>query len=121
VLRPGRTLSATTSGGGDRFASSCAGNGLSTGPDRVFRFSLAAPAMVRLTLVAASFDGALSLRKGCGDAPGVELECKDESDASRRTRLERHLEEGSYWVVVDGQSANDQGAFTLDLALVGGK
>ena len=35
--------------------------------------------------------------------------------------LQRSLEAGSYWVVVDGQSPNDQGAFTLDVGLVGGK
>lgn len=120
VLRPGRTVSGSTAGAGDRFASSCAGNGVPSGPDRVFRFSLASAATVRLSLVAASFDATLSLRKGCGDAPGVELECKDDSDVSRRTTLQRRLEPGSYWVVVDGQSANDQGAFTLDFGLVGG-
>lgn len=121
VLRPGRTVSGSTGGAGDRFASSCSGNGLATGPDRVFRFSLASAATVHLSLVAPSFDASLSLRKACGEAPGAELECKDESDVSRRTTLQRRLEPGSYWVVVDGQSPNDQGAFTLDLGLVGGK
>jgi len=121
LLRPGRTVSASTGGAGDRFASSCAGTGLPTGSDRVFRFSLPAAATVRLSLVAASFDAALSLRKTCGDAPGAELECKEEADVSRRTTLQRRLEAGSYWVVVDGLSPNDQGAFTLDFGLVGGK
>jgi hypothetical protein len=120
-LRPGRTVSTSTAGAGDRFTSTCAGNGLATGSDRVFRFSLAAAGTVRLSLVAASFDAALSLRKTCGEAAGAELECKDDSDVSRRTTLQRRLEAGTYWVVVDGQSPNDQGAFTLDFGLVGGK
>ncbi|HEX8790161.1 MAG TPA: hypothetical protein VF765_04365 [Polyangiaceae bacterium] len=122
VLQPGRTVSASTAGAGDRFASSCAGgNSLITGPDRVFRFSLSSAAKVRVSLVAASFEAALSLRKACGDAPGAELDCRDDSDIARRTTLQRALEPGSYWVVVDGQSPNDQGAFTLDFGVVGGK
>lgn len=115
LLRPGSPVSASTAGATDRFTTSCAGNGLATGPDRVFRFSLPSAATVRVSLQAASFDAALSLRKACGDGPGAELECRDDSDVSRHTTLQRRLEAGTYWVVVDGQSPNDQGTFTLGL------
>ena len=117
-LTEGRVLSTTTAGAGDRFASSCAGGDTGrTGADRVFRFALAARATVRLTLTA-PFEAALALRKACADAAGgadvAELACAADADAHRHTTIERTLEAGAYWVVVDGESPSEQGPFTLE-------
>jgi hypothetical protein len=108
----------TTAGAGDRFTTSCSDRAfVGSGPDRVFRVQLAARGRVKLELTAAGFDALLSLRKSCGDASGVsggvQLACSAEVDRARATTLVTTLDAGSYWVVVDGQSPNDQGAFTL--------
>jgi hypothetical protein len=115
-------LSGTTAGFGDKFSSSCAGGDTgSTGADRVYRMTLPGVATVRITLKA-RFDTALAVRKACADGAGgadvSELACESSSGDvpgnERMTTVERQLEAGTYWVVVDGQSPGDQGAFTLD-------
>ncbi len=124
ALAERRAMAATTVGAGDRFSASCAGGDTgSTGPDRVFRMVLAARATVRVTLLATGFDAGLALRKACADAAGgadvAELACEaspgdPQSGGPRATVIERTLEAGSYWLVVDGQSPGDQGSFTLE-------
>jgi hypothetical protein len=124
VLGERATVVGTTAGAGDRFTTSCGAHDV-TGPDRVFRFALASRARVRLELGAATFDALLSLRKACGDTAGftagAQLACSTAADRTRATRLEATLERGTYWVVVDGQSPNDQGAFTLKYSIRGAK
>jgi hypothetical protein len=60
----------------------------------------------------------LAIRKACVDSVGgadlAELVCGTDMDAHKRTSVERSLEAGTYWVVVDGQSPADQGPFTVD-------
>jgi hypothetical protein len=117
-----RPVTGTTAGAGDKFSTSCAGGDTNaTGPDRIFRFALPARATVRISLAEKGFDGALALRKACADGVGgadvSELACEAASE-TRRATIERTLEAGSYWVVVDGQSPADQGPFTLDYRVV---
>ncbi len=112
-------MNATTLGAGDKFDASCgASDAAANGPDRVFRIALRTRATVRIVVTAATFDAVLSLRKACGDEPGgggpVELACESDADVGHRTTIERSLEAGTYWVVVDGQSPNDQGPFALE-------
>jgi hypothetical protein len=126
LLVAGRTAAGTTAGAGDRFATACgAHDGAADGPDRVFRFALAARAKVKLELVAPTFDAFLALRRSCGDAAGntggVQLACSAAADRARTTQLEGTLERGTYWVVVDGQSPNDEGAFTLKYSVLGAR
>jgi len=123
VLTEHRPATATTAGVGDRFATSCGVHGgAADAPDRVFRFALAARAKVKLELTAANFDAFLALRRSCGDAAGstgaAQLACSAETDRARTTDLEATLEGGTYWVVVDGQSPNDQGTFTLTYSIL---
>lgn len=121
VLAEGRVAPATTLGAGDKFTVSCAQSDVSppAGPDRVFRIDLARRSAVRV-VVTASFDAAVSLRKSCTDVSGgagaAEIACEGDSDASRRTIVEHVLEAGTYWIVVDGQSAmaSDQGPFSIE-------
>jgi len=122
-LASGRTVSTSSAGAGDRFASSCSGAGdaSATGADRVFRFSLAARSTVKLAVVAQGFDATLAIRRTCGDTPGgaPELGCEgDPGENGRRITLERTLEAGTYYAVVDGLAPTDQGAFTLEYRVV---
>jgi hypothetical protein len=127
LLTAGRVASGTTTGAGDRFATSCGAphDIAPSGPDRVFRFSLAARARVRLEVTATGFEATLALRKSCGDAVrasgSMELACSNEADAAKHTAIEATLDAGTYWTVVDGQSPNDQGAFSLKYAVIGAK
>ncbi|HEY3815558.1 MAG TPA: hypothetical protein VGL81_00220 [Polyangiaceae bacterium] len=127
LLLAGRTAGGTTAGAGDRFATSCGASHdlAASGPDRVFRLTLATRARIRLEVTSTGFDALLALRKSCGDAPRssgtVELACSGEADIAKRTSLETTLEAGTYWAVVDGQSPNDQGAFALKYTLIGAK
>jgi hypothetical protein len=127
MLTQGRVAGGTTAGAGDRFATTCgaAHDVAPTGPDKVFRFSLASRARVRVEVTATGFDATLALRKSCGDAVrtsgSVELACNSEPDTAKRTAIETMLEAGTYWAVVDGQSPNDQGAFALKYTVIGAK
>jgi hypothetical protein len=118
TLVDGRALGATTAGATDKFATSCSAPDTGVGgPDKVFKFSLSARATVFIDVMAPGFDAAVALRKTCPDGVGtagdVELACEADADTTHRTTLERALEAGTYWVVVDGQSPNDQGPFTI--------
>jgi hypothetical protein len=76
---------------------------------------------VRVTVTAPGFDAAIALRKVCpdGSASGdVELACEADADSGHRTSIERTLDAGTYWIVVDGQSPNDQGPFTVEYRTV---
>ncbi len=124
ALIDGRPINATTMGAGDKFVGSCGtADAGASGSDRAFRLVLAKRATVRIVATAASFDVVLALRRACEDAAGsvgagpagtVELACESEADVGHRTTIERTLQAGTYWVVVDGQSPNDQGPFTLE-------
>lgn len=120
ALAPGRSVSGTTAGSGDRFGTLCGeSDSGASGPDKVFKLVLARRAAVRLSL-SARFDAVVALRNVCGEplsGPAPELACESEPDPSHRTTLARTLEPGTYWVVVDGQSADDLGPFTLDYSV----
>ena len=51
-------------------------------------------------------------------ATGAVLTCEADADSTKHLTLDRTLEPGTYWVVVDGQTPNDQGPFTLDYRIV---
>jgi hypothetical protein len=123
LLVPGRTVDGTTVGAPDDFDGSCgpSSDRAPSGPDRVYMLVLPRRSNVRLLLKAQSFDALLAVRRTCADAPGdslAEVACEAQPDSSHRaTTLERTLEAGTYWVVVDGVSPKDQGAFSLEYRL----
>jgi hypothetical protein len=118
TLVDGRALGATTVGGTDKFVTSCGADASLSGPDRVFKIVLAMQTTVRVEVTATGFDATVALRKACADGSGgmgeVELGCESDADTGHRTSIERSLEAGTYWVVVDGQSPNDRGPFTIE-------
>ena len=119
ALVDGRPVASTTVGAGNRFATECAGRDSGpTGPDRVYRLDVRTRARVHLALTAPTFDATLALRRTCGDGVGAagtaQLACEVGGSRSRPTIIDRLLDPGSYWVVVDGQGAGDEGAFRLE-------
>jgi hypothetical protein len=122
-LVEGRATSSTTVGAGDRFVTSCgASDAGASGADRVFKINVASRSTVRVTVSSTGFDPAVAIRRVCADgAPNggdLEVACEADADSAHKTSVERTLEPGPYWIVVDGQSANDQGAFTIDYRVV---
>ncbi len=118
TLVDGRALGANSLGATDKFVTSCgAADASQSGPDRVFKIVLSTRATVRVDVTTTSFDATLALRKACADGSGttsdVELGCESDADASHRTSIEHSLDAGTYWVIVDGQSPNDRGPFTV--------
>jgi hypothetical protein len=119
TLVEGRVVNASTIGAGDKFSLSCVGHdSAASGADRVYKFALPRRARVHVALSAASFEAALALRRVCADVSGgaraAEIACEADSDVGQRTVIDRTLEAGTYWVIVDGLTANEQGPFTLE-------
>jgi len=119
ALSEGAPVTGTTSGAGNKFAVSCgAGRGSPSGPDRVYKIVADRRVRAHIALAAPSFQSALALRNACPDASGgprsAELACEAEADLGQRTAIDATLEKGTYWVVVDGQTPNDEGPFTLE-------
>ncbi len=119
-LADGSAIADTTSAMGDKFSVSCVGgDGAASGPDRIYAITVPRRSHVHVAVVAASgFDAAVAIRKNCVDAAGgakaAEVACESEADVGRRSVIDQVLEAGSYWIVVDGQTPTDQGAFTLE-------
>ncbi|MDB4939373.1 MAG: hypothetical protein JWP87_6345 [Labilithrix sp.] len=122
TLVDGKTVTASTAGAGDRFTTSCGGREDSqSSPDRVHKFVLGSRARVRLLLSTPAWDGVLAVRKSCMDAPGssaggtrLEAACNNDFQDSHHAKIEATLDAGTYWVVVDGHQAKNEGAYTLE-------
>ncbi|HEY6459861.1 MAG TPA: PPC domain-containing protein, partial [Polyangiaceae bacterium] len=100
ALLAGRTVTGTTGGGGDRFATTCEGwDGSGTAPDRVYRLTLAARGKVHFE-VDAAFDAYLALRRSCTDVSSagasVQLACRGSLSGAHKATLETTLEAGTY-------------------------
>jgi hypothetical protein len=121
VLVDGQTISGTTIGAGDRFTTSCAGREDSqASSDRVYKMVLGTRSRVRLFLTTPTWDGVLAIRKSCMDASGAgvargsEAACNNDWQDSRHAKIETTLDAGTYFVVVDGHQAHNEGPFTLE-------
>jgi hypothetical protein len=122
TLVEGRPLASTTAGSVDAFDTACAANGVAaTGPDRAFKIVLARGGTLRVSVAAQAFDPEVELRTECVDpAAGrlPELACEAPTASGQKAVLERAVEAGAYWVVVDGRSPKDQGGFTIEYRLL---
>lgn len=121
LLASGQKINGTTTGGGDKFTTSCAGReDQQASPDRVYRIQLAARSKVRLSLSTPTWDGVLALRRACLDPPqmrgarAIEAACNNDDRDNRHAKIETTLDPGAYFVVVDGHAAKNEGAFTLE-------
>jgi hypothetical protein len=125
TLVEGRTVAGSTAGAGDRFTTSCGGRpDAQASPDRVHKLVLAARTRVRLLLTTPSWDGVLAIRRSCVDVPpaaqpsgrrvDLDAACNNDFQDAQHARIETTLDAGTYWVVVDGHQARNEGAYTLE-------
>jgi hypothetical protein len=125
ALVDGKTVNSSTASAGDRFTTSCGGRPEhQASPDRVYKLVLPARARIRLLLTTPSWDGVLALRKSCVDtAPApvangrrseLEAACSNDFQDAHHAKIETTLDAGTYWVVVDGHQARNEGAYTLE-------
>lgn len=125
LLPLGQTVQGTTAGRKDVFRTSCAGpEDRQASPDRVYRIEVPRTGRVRIELKTPTWDGTLALRKTCVDPIAArsfragELACNNDAGDVHTARLEPHLEPGTYFVVVDGHLAGNEGAYTLSYSLL---
>lgn len=113
LLRPGRTVNATTAGGSDDFQATCAAGARSN--DKVYRIRLTRRSQVRVTM-SSDYDGALHLRRDCAD-PSTELACNDDHNDNRHSQIEATLDRGTYYLVVDGFRSGSEGSYSVELTV----
>ncbi|MEM1416328.1 MAG: hypothetical protein AAGH15_15575 [Myxococcota bacterium] len=113
LLRPGRTVNASTAGESDDFQSSANCAGGSRSPDRLYRIRLTRRSRVRVSM-SSEYDGSLHLRSDCVD-PATEVACNDDFENNRHARLDEVLDRGTYFLVVDGFAERNAGPFSIDL------
>jgi hypothetical protein len=109
-LRPGREVSASTSGADSLFTASCAERAAS--PEKLYRLRITRRSRVRLA-VSSEYDAAIHVRSDCAD-PASEVACNDDHEDNRHALVEQELDPGTYTVFVDGFREGNEGSFTLD-------
>jgi hypothetical protein len=121
LIAPGSKTTGTTAAAGDKFMATCAGReDAQASADRVFRFDLKQRTRIQLLLSTPTHDGVLVLRKSCVDPPrqraprAAEITCNNGFQDNRHSRIESTLEPGTYFVIVEGQGAKNEGPFTLE-------
>jgi hypothetical protein len=112
-LVPGTPIKDTTIGATDRFASEKCGGTIwsQASGDKVYQFTLKERSKVNLQLKNAFYNAIMSLRTDCADPTRNELVCSNYYNKI----LDRDLDPGTYYVVVDGYGAKSEGAFDLEL------
>jgi hypothetical protein len=125
VILPGSKTTGTTVGAGDKFMASCAGReDVQASADRVYRFDLKQRTHVQFLLSTPNHDGVLVLRRSCLDPPhqraprAAEINCNNDYQDNRHSRLEGTLDPGTYFVVVEGHQSKNEGPFTLEYKVV---
>jgi hypothetical protein len=125
LLVAGQTQTATTAGAGDRFTTSCGGReDAQASADRLHKLVLAKRTHVRISLATPSWDGVLAIRRSCVEAAGsagprsAEAACNNDMDDTHHARIDTTLDPGTYFVLVDGHAAGNEGPFTLEYRTV---
>jgi hypothetical protein len=109
----GKATSGTTTGMGNHFTPQCASvDENQDSSDRVYQFRLDKRTNVRAMLSATGFIAALSIRRTCSD-PTSDAGCSMGYSPGSRVQVNRTLEPGTYYVVVDGRGGHSEGEFNL--------
>ncbi|MCZ7683287.1 MAG: hypothetical protein M5U28_32605 [Sandaracinaceae bacterium] len=94
-------------------AASLCGSGAASA-DAAFRLTLTARRRVVLSTEGSAYDTVLHVhRDAC--VSGAELYCDDDGGAGATSLLDRVLDAGTYYVIVDGFGAGSRGAYVLDV------
>lgn len=112
LLRAGRTVNGTTAGETDDFHATCAGEAQS--PDVLYRLRVTRRSVVRVEMSTQDFDGAVHIRRDCGD-PTTEVACNDDEGDNRHSRVQTTLDPGTYFVIVDGFQSGNSGSYSLEV------
>lgn len=112
LLVSGRSVTGTTNGD-DRFQATCAGGARS--PENLYRLRVVRRSSVRIAVTSTTpgYDPAVYIRQTCASA-ATERACNDDASDTQHSLIETTLEPGVYTVFVDGFSANNHGAYTLE-------
>jgi cysteine-rich repeat protein len=88
--------------------------GAGAGPDTWYTFTLTARTLVYLDLLdGGTWNSVLQVRQGTCPAPSTAIGCSDDACGGNRSQWFGALDAGTYYVVVDGVTATDNGNFTL--------
>ncbi len=113
-LVSGTPITDTTAAQTDKFASEKCGGPVATqaSGDRVYQFTLKERSKVNLSLKSGTFYNAImSLRTDCADPTRNELTCS----TTYGKVLDRDLDKGTYYVVVDGYGGKAEGSYTIEM------
>jgi hypothetical protein len=111
ILLPGKRVSGTTTGRSNRERGSCGGG---DAPEAIFKIALPVTSDVFITTHGTRFNTVLYLRRD--NCCGEEVACNDDQDGRTTSVIaQRGLEPGTYYIYVDGATAADVGAFSLDV------
>ncbi|MFK7985898.1 MAG: hypothetical protein AB8I08_07680 [Sandaracinaceae bacterium] len=108
----GTDLELDTFQASDDFQASCGGAGA---PDGVYQFTVTSRTRLRATVADSEFPTTLYVQRTCGDQT-TEVAC---ASGGRRgsTSLDTNLQPGTYFLVVDGQGADQFGAARVEIAM----
>ncbi|MBI5499493.1 MAG: hypothetical protein HY907_04585 [Deltaproteobacteria bacterium] len=107
------SVTGTTSGASNDNAV-CAGPcGSTTAADVWYRFTLAAQEVVYLSVLGATWDTVLDVRRGSACGSLAPQACMDDSCGTSQSQWAGMLAAGTYYVAIDGCATADAGAFTL--------
>ena len=112
--RSRRSISDSTAGAPDTFVSPGCGGSVAyqASGDKVYQFTLKERSHVNVQLKPGSFyNTVLSLRSDCADPTRGEIVCV----SYYQKTIDRDLDAGTYYVVVDGYGPKSEGAFTIEL------
>lgn len=113
-IESGKSISDTTSGATDSFVSPGCGGSIAyqASGDKVYQFTLKERSHVNVQLKPGSFyNTVLSLRSDCADPTRGEIVCA----SYYQKNIDRDLDAGTYYVVVDGYGTKAEGAYTIEL------
>ncbi len=113
-----RSYTGTTCGAADdSVTASCGGAGA---PDVWYMMNLRYRRLVTIDTLGSSFDAVLRIAAADAVCPGTELACDDDSAGGTpgQATLSQVLEVGSYWVTIDGKTADATGAYVLNVSIV---
>lgn len=110
VIVPGQDLSTDTLAAADDMAGSCGGQGA---PEVVYRLDLQSRTRVRVSPVDVEFQPVLYLQRTCGSSAS-DVVCVDPSGG---TTLDTTVPAGTYFLVVDGATADSFGGARLSVRL----
>jgi hypothetical protein len=109
VALPGSRFPGTTAGSSANVGS-CGG---AEAPEAVYKLVLTVTSDVFVTTHGTAFDTVVYMRRGCC---GAEIACNDDADGRTTSVLAQPaLAAGTYYIFVDGATADDAGAFTVDI------